>query len=152
MEINLLEGEKIVLDDGYVGYKQKLTLTNKRLVYVRGEGFLSTKWKLDEEIPLEQIEEAYTQTQGTLTQMSKAVLKMKNGQTRELRINIGGGDTLGILFSPDMPTDSAIRTKTLCDKWVNAINQQLRLKVGSQTETLEKRIRELEEKLKDKEK
>jgi hypothetical protein len=44
----------------------------------------------------------------------------------------------------------AVRTKTLCDKWVNAINQQLRQKVESRTEMLEKRIRELEEKLKEK--
>lgn len=60
------------------------------------------------------------------------------------------GDALGILAAPDMATDTAIRTKTLCDKWVNAINQQLRLKVENQTEKLEKRIRELEEKLKEK--
>ena len=57
-----------------------------------------------------------------------------------------------MLTAPDMATDMAIRTKTLCDKWVNAINQQLRLKVEDQTETLEKRIRELEKKLKEKEK
>jgi len=151
MEINLLEGEKVVLDDGYVGYKQKLTLTNKPLVYVRGEGIFRTTWKLDEEIPLEQIEEAYTHTRGSLTQMSVAMLKMKDGKTRELKISGGSGD-LGSLFAADMATDMAVRTKTLCDKWVNAINQQLRLKVGSQTETLEKRIRELEEKLKEKEK
>jgi len=151
MEMKLLEGEKVVLDDGYVGYKKKLTLTNKRLVYVRGEGFLSTKWKLDEEIPLEQIEEAYTQTQGGLTQMSKAILKMKNGETRELRVSGGSGD-LGSLLAADMATDMAVRTKTLSDRWVNAINAQLGLNTKSQTETLEKRIRELEEKLKDKEK
>jgi hypothetical protein len=83
--------------------------------------------------------------------MSSAKLKMKDGKTRELNINLGGGDALGTLLAPDMPTDTAIRTKTLCDKWVNAINQQLRLKVESQTEKLEKRIRELEEKLKEKE-
>jgi len=150
MEIKLLEGEKVVLDDGYVGYKRKLTLTNKRLVYVRGEGLFSTTWKLDEEIPLEKIEEAYTQTIGGLTQMSKAILKMKGGETRELKVSGGSGD-LGSLFATDMATDMAVRTKTLSDKWVNAINQQLRLKTESTTEILEKRIKELEEKLKERE-
>jgi type II secretory pathway predicted ATPase ExeA len=57
-----------------------------------------------------------------------------------------------MLAAPDMATEGAVRTKTLCDKWVSAINQQLRLKVESQTEKLEERIRELEEKLKEKEK
>jgi hypothetical protein len=152
MEIALLEGEEVVLEDGYVGYKQKLTLTNKRLLYIKGEGLFRTTWKLNEEIPLEQIEEAYTQTIGSLTQMSEAMLRMKDGKNRELNVHFGGGDALGMLTAPDMATEGAIRTKTLCDKWVSAINQQLRLKVESQTEKLEERIRELEEKLKEKEK
>ena len=147
----LLEGEIVVLDDGYVGYKRKLTLTNKRLIYTRGEGLFRTTWKLDEEIPLEQIEEAYTHTKGGLTQMSSAMLKMKDGKTRALKVS-GGSSDLGSLLAADMATDMAVRTKTLCDKWVNAINQQLRLKAESQTEMLEERIRELEEKLKEKEK
>jgi hypothetical protein len=151
MEIRLLEGEEVVLDNGYVGYRHKLTLTNKRLLYTKGEGLFKVSWNVTEEIPLERIEEAYTHTKGSLTQLSVAMLKMKVGETRELRVSCGGGDALGSLLAPDMPTDVAIRTKTLCDKWVNAINQQLRLKGESQTETLEKRIRELEEKLKEKE-
>jgi hypothetical protein len=152
MEMKLLEGEEVVLDNGYVGHRQKLTLTNKRLVYSKKEGFFKTTWNVTEEIPLEQIEEAYTHTKGTLTQASSAMLRMKDGKIRELSVNFGGGDALGMLTAPDMATDMAIRTKTLCDKWVNAINQQLRLKVEDQTETLEKRIRELEKKLKEKEK
>jgi hypothetical protein len=152
LEFKLLEGETIVLDDGYVGYRQKLTLTNKRLIYIKKEGFFSGFERVMEEIPLEQIEEAYTQTSGLLTQSSLAILRMKDGQTRELDVHFGGGDALGMLFAPDMPTENAIRTKTLCDKWVNAINQQLRAKVEDRTQKLEDRIRELEEKLKEKEK
>jgi len=156
MEMELLEGEEVVLDNGYVGYRQKLTLTNKRLVYSRKEGFFTTTWNVTEEIPLEQIEEAYTHTTGSLTQASSAMMRMKDGETRKLNVNFGGGDALGMLTAPDMATDMAIRTKTLCDKWVNAINQQLsaglRLKAESQTEKLEQRIKELEEKLKEKEK
>jgi hypothetical protein len=152
MEMKLLEGEEVVLDDGYVGYRQKLTLTNKRLVYSKKEGWFNTTWNMTGQILLEQIEEAYTHTKGGLTQLSRAMLKMKDGNIRELNVNFGGGDALGILAAPDMATDTAIRTKTLCDRWVNAINQQLRLKVESQTEKLEERIRELEGKLKEKEK
>jgi hypothetical protein len=64
MEMELSEGEEVVLDDGYVGYRQKLTLTNKRLVYRKKEGMFKTTWNVTEEIPLEQIEEAYTHTSG----------------------------------------------------------------------------------------
>ena len=151
MEMQLLEGEEVTLDGGYVNYRQKLTLTNKRLIYSKKEGWLKTTWNITEEIPLEQVEEAYTHTKGSLTQASSAMLRMKDGGTRELRVNFGGGDALGMLAAPDMATELAVRTKTLCDKWVNAINQQLRLKSESHMEKLEIRIRELEEKLKEKE-
>ena len=150
MEIKLGEEEKIVLDNGYVGYRQKLTLTNKRLVYKKKEGVFKTKWNMTKEIPLEQIEEAYTHTTGGFSQKSYAKLRMKNGKITELNVEPGTGDALGMLGAADMGTELAIRTKTVCDKWVNAINQQLRIKGESQTEMLEQRIRELEKKLKEK--
>jgi hypothetical protein len=148
--MKLLEGEKVVLDDGYVGYRRKLALTNKRLVYSKKEGMFKTSWNVTEEIPLEQIEEAYTHTEGGLSQSSSALLRMKDGQIRALNINLGSGDALGMLAAADMGTDMAIRTKTLCDRWVNAINQQLNKKAENRTELLKKRIRELEDKLREK--
>jgi hypothetical protein len=157
MEMELLEGEAVVLDNGNVGYRQKLTLTNKRLIYTQKEGFFTTTWNVTEEIPLEQIEEAYTDDKRVglgLSKASFAMLKMKDGETRELNIHIGDSDSLGMMFAADAGTDFAVRTKTVCDKWVNAVNQQLsaglRLKADSQTEKLEQRIKELEEKLKEK--
>ena len=150
MELKLLEGEKVVLDDGYVGYRQKLTLTNKRLVYKKKEGVFKTKWIMIKDIPLDQIEEAYTHTTGGFSQSSSAMLKMKDEKILELKVEMGSGDALGMLTSSDMGTDMAVRTKTLCDKWVNAINQQLRIKGERQTEMLEERIRTLEKKLKEK--
>jgi hypothetical protein len=142
--------EKIVLDDGYVGYKQKLTLTNKRLIYSKKAGWFKADWVRVDEILLDDIEEAYTHTSGGLAQSSSAMLKMKNGTVRELNVHTGSVDALGMLVAADTATDMAVRTKTLCDKWVSAVNQQLRLKTENRTETLEKRIRELEEKLKEK--
>ena len=148
--MKLLEGEKVVLDDGYVGYRQKLTLTNKRLAYKKKEGVFKTKWNMTQEIPVDQIEEAYTHTTGGFSQKSYAKLRMKDGKITELNVEPGTGDALGLLGAVDMGTELAIRTKTVCDKWVNAINQQLRIKGESQTEMLEQRIRELEKKLKEK--
>jgi len=95
--------EKVVLDDG------KLVLTNKRLIRV-------------DEIALEDIEKAYTHTEGGLAQSRSAKLKMKDGRVRELNLSIGGGDALGMRVSADIAT---IMTRAL---WVNAVNQQLRLK------------------------
>ena len=148
--MELLEGEKVVLNNGYVGYRQKLTLTNKRLIYTKKKGVFKATWNMIEEIPLEQIEEAYTHTSGGFSQKSYAKLRMKDGKIRELNVEPGTGDALVMLGAADMGTELTIRTKTVCDKWVNAINQQLRLKGESQTEKLEERIRELEKKLKEK--
>jgi len=148
----LHSGENMVLDDGYVGYRQKLALTNERLIYSKKEGWFNAAWVKVSEILLEDIEEAYVDTTGGLSQMSSVKLRMKDGSVRDLNVSFGGGDAVGNFLSFDMATDLAVRTKTVSDKWVNAINQQLRLKGESQTEMLEERIRELEEKLKEKEK
>ena len=148
----LQSDEKIVLDDGTVMNGKKMTLTNKRLIFSKKAGWFSADWVSVDEIPLDDIEEAYTHSGGILVQSSSAMLKMKDGTVREFNVAFGGADALGNMLSFDMASDMAIRTKALSDKVVNAINQQLRVKVGSQTETLEKRIRELEEKLKEKEK
>lgn len=152
-EMELLEGEEVVLDDGNVGYRLKLTLTNKRLIFSKKEGLFKTTWKVTDEIPLEQIEEAYTDTRKAglgLSQLSSTMLKMKNGNVRELTFKLGDADTLGMLIGgSDIVVDGAVRTKTVSDRWVSAINQLLRLKAESRTDKLEQRIKELEEKLKE---
>ena len=96
------------------------------------------------------VKNAYTHTSGGFSQKSDAMLRMKDGKIREFNVEPATGDALGMLGAADMGTELATRTKTVCNKWVNAINQQLRIKSESQTEKLDERIRKLEKKLKEK--
>lgn len=139
-----LEGEIVILDNGNVGYRQKVTLTNRRLIFIRKQGSFK-EYEPVEEIPLEQIKEAYVHTGGVFSPASSVVLKMKNGLNWQLNISFGNGDDTGKFFSYHMATDLAIISKAVCDKWANAINQQLKLKVEDRTQQLEHRIRELQE-------
>jgi hypothetical protein len=143
----LSDDEQIAFEEEN-GYRRKIILTNKRLLYLNKEGFFKSTWKLSSEIPLQNIEKAYVKTDGFLVQMSTVYLKMKNSEDIDLCLELSGGDALGSFFSEDQGTDMAVRTKVVCDRWVNAINQRLNFNVKSKTELLEERVRELEDKLK----
>ena len=101
------------------------------------------------EIPLEQIKEAYIDITGELSQLSSAMLRMKDGNIRKLNVNFGDGDAQGMHVATDIVTDAAVRTKTLSDRWVNAINRQLRQKTESLSEMYEEITMKLEETLKE---
>ena len=55
MALEFFEGEEIVLDDGQLGFRKKLTLTNKRLIIQKCKGVFSVSWEQESEIPLEEI-------------------------------------------------------------------------------------------------
>lgn len=81
--MKLSEGEQIVLDDGYLGFRRKLTLTNQRLIFWKKHGFFRTSWAQEEEILLTEIEEAYTEPSGAFG-WSTAMLKMRNDKSMSL--------------------------------------------------------------------
>jgi hypothetical protein len=143
----LSNGEQIILEEEN-GFRSKIVLTNMRLLYLDKQGFIKSTWRFCSEIPLLNIEKAYVTTGGFLTQINSACVKMKNGEEVDLEIQVGDGDVLGSFLAEDTGTDIALREKTKCDRWVNAINQQLNLNVKGKTELLEERVRELEAKLK----
>jgi hypothetical protein len=148
LELEFREGEEVILENA--GFSQNVVLTNMRIIFAEKKGWLKVYFRVKEEISLEQIEEAYTHTIGDVVQTSVAMLKMKDGQERRLGVGIGFETDLGSFLAVDGASDNAIKTKALSDRWVNAINQQLRKKVEDRTQKLEERIRELEEKLKEK--
>jgi rRNA maturation endonuclease Nob1 len=125
LEMKLLEGEQIVLDDGPLGFRKKLTLTNKRLIIQKGKGLFNVYWAQESEIPLEEIEEAYVEPGGVFFTMSTAMLKMKNQQSIELGLKLSDSQMLGSTLASDDLTDMNLRMKTVNDRWVNAINNQL---------------------------
>ncbi len=151
MEMNLREGEEVVLDDGYSGFRRKLTLTNQRLIFWRKQGVFRTVWAQEEEIPLTEIEEAYVEPGGAFG-WSSAMLKMKNGESIELGLKLPDSQSFAADFGGEGLAGMHQRLQAINDRWVDAINTQLRAKVEDRTQKLEDRIRELEEKLKEKEK
>jgi hypothetical protein len=145
--MKLREGEQVVLDDGYLGFRRKLTLTNQRLIFWRKHGFFGTSWAQEEEIPLAEIEEAYAEPYGPFG-WSTAMLKMKNGESIELGLKLPDSQS----FMPDLAGERLSgmhqRLKTINDTWVGAINSKLWTKTENRTQELD-RIRELEEKMKE---
>jgi hypothetical protein len=144
--------EDVILENSAWGARRKILLTNTQLTFLKKEGVFKTKWVVSQIIPLEEIEEAYVNTSGVLAQSSTVKLRMKNGEVNDLALALSNGDSVGLILGPDDGVQLAVRTKALCDRWASAINNQLR-KPGqdiNKTEMLEERIRQLEEKLKEK--
>jgi hypothetical protein len=117
--------EDIILETSAWGARSKTALTNTHINFYKKEGWISSRWVISDQIPLEQISEAYVDTAGALVQNSKVKLKMKNGEIHDLALTLSDGDNIGLMFGENDAAQWAVRTKTLCDRWVNAINQQL---------------------------
>ena len=148
--MKLREGEQIVLDDGYLGFRRKLILTNQRLIFWKKHGFFRTSWAREEEIPLTEIEEAYTEPSGTFG-WSTAMLKMRSYKSIKLGLKLPDSEP----FMPDLEGERLYsmhqRLKAIEDRWVDAIHSQLMAKVEDRTQELEDRIRRIEEKINKKE-
>jgi len=48
--MELEKDEHVILDDGTLGFRKKLTLTNQRLIVQKGKGFFKVSWKKEEEM------------------------------------------------------------------------------------------------------
>lgn len=120
--IGLEEDETVILDEGLIGFRKKLVLTNKRLFEYKGKGVFTVKWVIEKQIPLSEIEEA-TQEMETFTSMVTLVLKMKDetkisyqlklSDSQLLSAQLGGGDMI------------IVKVKAITDKYVTAINHQI---------------------------
>jgi hypothetical protein len=144
----LREDENIVLEDGYAGFRQNLILTNMRLITVEKKGWFRTSLSIKKENPFEQIEEAYVKPGGAFV-WNSAMLKMKNGESVELGMKLPESQAFAADFGGEGLAGMHQRLKAIKGRWVDATNNQLRAK---DTQKLEDRIRELEEKLNEKEK
>jgi hypothetical protein len=124
MEMKLLKGERVVLENSPFGSSRKVTLTNKRLTIQKKEGLFFSFWIIEEEFPLDTIEEAYLRMV-SLSGTSSLWLKLKDGKLIQVPIGIGSVEELGTLEAAGMTTDYALKIKIVNDRWVNAINNQL---------------------------
>jgi hypothetical protein len=126
MELELLEGENIILEE--VSFSQKVILTNIRLMILEKKGFFSDSFNMKKEIPLEQIEEACVEPSDDFG-WSSTVLKMKNGESFSLGLKLPNSESFAADFGGEGPAGMHQRFKAINDSWVNAINSQLGAKI-----------------------
>ena len=120
--MDLEQDEHIVLDDGTLGYKKKITLTNKRLIIQKGGGLFKGTCKKEKEIPLVDIEEAYVHVESS-TSMSIMKLRLKSGNTEDIQFKLRDSEMAGASLG-DPNVTMPMKVKSITDRWVNAINNQ----------------------------
>ena len=123
--MELEEDENVILDDGFWGSKKKLVLTNKRLLVQNGNGIFRLRWKTENEIPLNEIEEAYGMMD-TFTSLSSLILKLKNNEKLHFIFRLIDSQMLSLVG--DAGTLIPMKTRAITDKYVTAINHQIQNK------------------------
>jgi hypothetical protein len=122
LEIELLEGEKVVLEDSVGSWA--VMLTDKRLVIQKKKGIFHSFWVIVSDFPLDTIEKAYTEME-PLAGITSLWLDFKDGESAQFPKLIGSAELIGTLGAADIPTDMAVKINAVNNKWVNAINNQL---------------------------
>lgn len=116
--MKLEKDEHKILSEYTLGFRKKLTLTNKRLIVQQGEGFFRITWKNETEIPLEEIVEACSDGESP-TSFNVMKLRLKNGDTREIHFMPKDSE---IMKQPTDSTAVQTRVKSITDRWVNEVN------------------------------
>ena len=122
--MKLKRDEKIVLDNGPLGLKKKLTLTNKRLIIQKDEGVFNVDWKQEKVIPLDSIEDIYLETKG-FSGLSSMKIKLKKQKPFELSLSLGDSWLIGDSPETKLDKDKSEQMKMLNYRWVRAITNQL---------------------------
>lgn len=122
--MDLESDEYIVLDDGTLGFRAILTLTNKRLIIQQGKGLFKVTWGKEKEILLKEIEEAYAHLE-SFTSMSVMKLRLRNGRTEDIRFKLRDSEMIGASLG-DPSVGIPMKVKSITDRWVNAINNQIK--------------------------
>ena len=123
--MELEEDENVILDEGFWGYRKKLVLTNKRLLVQKGKGLFRLTWKIENEIPLGEIEEAYGMME-TFTSLSLLILKLKNKEQVHFNFRLTDSQMPSLMGGAGalIPMEA----KAITDKYVTAINHQIQNK------------------------
>jgi rRNA maturation endonuclease Nob1 len=95
------------------------------LSFSKKERAFTAYWLVEQELPFEVIEEAFTES-GGMSGIGSLWLKLKDGKVISLSIGVGGAEQFGSLGASDMVTDMAVKQNAVNNRWVNAINNQLR--------------------------
>jgi tRNA A22 N-methylase len=120
--MGLEKDENVILDDGYWGSNKKLVLTNKRLLVQKRKGTVTSKWEIENEILLEEIEEVYGMID-VFTSLSSLILKLKNKE--QLLINFRLVDSQMPGLTGNSGTFISMKTKEITNKYLKGINNQI---------------------------
>jgi len=123
--MELKKDENVILDDGFWGKNKKLVLTNKRLLVQKRNGTVISKWEIEHEILLEEIEEAYGMID-VFTSLSSLILKLKNKDQLFFNFRLIDSQMPGV--GGDIGINIAIKTKKITNKYLACINNQIQNK------------------------
>lgn len=118
--MELEKDEVLILDDGLWGKNKKLVLTTKRLLVQMRKGTVISKWEVEYEIRLEEIEEAYGMVD-VFTSLSSLILKLKNNE--HFFVNFRLIDPQLCRLERDPESDLAVKTKEITNKYLRAIKR-----------------------------
>ena len=122
--MKLKRTEKIVMDNGPLGLKKKLTLTNKRLIIQKDEGIFNVDWKQEKAISLDSIADIYLETKD-FSGLSAMSIKLKKGKPIKLALSLNGSWLIGDSPETKLDEEKSIQMKMLNYRWVRAITNQL---------------------------
>ncbi len=123
-EMKLKRDENLIMDNGPLGLKKKLMLTNKRLIIQKDEGVFNVDWKQEKVISLNSIEDIYLETKG-FSGLSSMKIKMKKGKSIELSLSLGDSWLIDDTSETKLDKDKSEQLKMLNYRWVRAITNQL---------------------------
>ena len=108
--MNLEKGEKLLLNEGKIGWHKTLGVTNKRLLFLKKDA-------IEREIMLSDILEVYPKTQG-FTGLTQLAIKYTDGDEETIVFKTGDSDLLfgGLNYAESNATNMA-------NRYVNLINR-----------------------------
>ena len=118
-ENEIQKDETVLLGDTSISFRDKLILTNKRLIILKPKWFLSSTFIKRREIPLNEIIDARSAFMSRLRGNLMMILKLTTGEELPIKFDVGTASLLktqkGMSFNVNVITE----------KWVNAINREI---------------------------
>jgi hypothetical protein len=114
-KLNLAPQETLIMTNSLPGIHNRISLTNKRLVFEEGNGYFSISWKQYYQLLLSNIEEASVNADSGI--MDSITIKLKDGII--MRVQFKLADSHNLYLSPEI--DQFASTP---ERWAQAINER----------------------------
>ena len=128
--MELEKDETVLIDECFWGSKKKLVLTNRRLLVQKRKGIVRKRWKTENEISLDEIEEAY-RMMDLFTSLSSLILSLRNREKMHFVFRLTDSQMPSLIG--DVGTLIPMETRAITNKYVTAINRQIQKEVTEKT-------------------